>query len=364
MRRPVIASLFLLLLVAFPQQRLARADMFAYVSLAGDKRIAVYRVDPQSGRLQLVSHRDVEGAPGALVVDRSRTFLFAAIRDRGRIAAFHIQPGSGELRFRGSVRADADPAYLFVERSNHFLLSAYYQAGKVCVHRITSDGFLQDPQWRTTAPRAHCIITDPSNQFACVPHTRPEAIYTFRFDPGTGTLSPAETPVTRTPPGTGPRHMLFHPTLSLAYCLNEQGSSVTVYGFESETGRLSPLQTLSTLPKDFQQTNACADLEFSPDSRFLYASNRGHDSLAVFAIDGESGRLTLQQRIATEKTPRQFNVTPDGTLVIAAGQNANRLTTYRRSTDDGTLEPLHVIETGRQPWWVLTTQFAQKPQRE
>jgi 6-phosphogluconolactonase len=256
------------------------------------------------------------------------------------------------------VPAGADPAHIAVDHTGRFLLAAYYVAGKVTVHAI-KDGTLSDRPVQTvsTADKAHCILPDPSNRFVFVPHTGPNAIFQFTFRADTGRLAANEAAKVTTPPGTGPRHIVFHPSRDIAYVVNEQGGSVTAYRFDPKAGTLAPLQTTSTLPKEFKGTNACAEIKMHPSGRFLYASNRGHDSIARFTVDGE-GRLTAAGQTPTEKTPRSFDLDPSGKFLFAAGESSGKVVSYRIDQKTGDLARLKTYNVGKTPWWVMAVRMA------
>lgn len=337
----------------------ANAKSFVYVSVAGENRIAVYELDETSGELTLQGSTEVSGGPGSLAVSPNQKFLFASIRSVGNLASFRLDAESGSLTLLNEVSAGADPAYVAADKLGRFLLSAYYQAGKVAVHAIDEQGRIGNEaiQEIITDDKAHAVITDRANQFAFVPHTGPNAIFQFRFDVKTGKLAANEVAKVQRPPSTGPRHIWFHPTRDFAYVSDEQGSSITVYGFDETKGQLSPLQTVSTLPAGFDQPNSTADLEVHPLGRFVYVANRGHDSIARFQIDSELGTVTALGQTPTERTPRSFNIDPSGQFLIAAGQSSGKLATYRIDAKSGDLTLLAAYETGDQPWWVLIVRF-------
>jgi 6-phosphogluconolactonase len=181
-----------------------------------------------------------------------------------------------------------------------------------------------------TAIGAHAIQTDPSNTFAFVPHIDnrggPNAIFQFKFDPNTGHLTPNSPPRVGQPTGTGPRHFCFHPSKDLLYFSNEQGSSVTGYNFDPANGTLSAFQTISTLPTGYEQSNTCSQIQISPSGKFLYAPNRGHNSIAGFSVDASSGRLTAIGHVSTEERPSAFSLDPEGHFLFAAGSETDVLT--------------------------------------
>jgi 6-phosphogluconolactonase len=347
--RSLIAAVAALLAAAA-----ARADTFVYVAVAAEQRIAVYRLDPETGKL---AHRSdckvADGEPGALVVDPQKRFLFAAVRSTGKLAAFRVDAATGRLTHVNTVPAWPDPAHIATDRTGRHLLTAYYVAAKVTVHAIGKDGTLSEKPLQDipTADKAHAIVPDPSNRFVFVPHTGPDVIFQFRLDAAAGRLS-ANTPAQlRTPKGTGPRHLAFHPSKPVAYVVNEQGSSVTAYALDGKAGTLRPLQTVPTLPRDFRGVNACAEIKAHPSGRFVYASNRGHDSIAAFAL--KDGELSALGQTATEKTPRSFDLDPAGKYLFAAGESSGKLAGYRIDPRTGELTRLATYAVGKVPWWVL-----------
>lgn len=332
----------------------ALADTFAYVSLAGDSKIAIYRMDAQSGKLTRTGEVAVEGAPGALAVDPDRKYLFASLRPGKGLASFRIDPGTGQLTPIGKAPVTADAAFVGTDATGRYLLSAYYAAGEVRVHTIQKDGTLgEEPlQTVTTDKNAHSTILDPRNRFVFVPHTGPNAIFQFHFNVNTGKLTPNTEAKVEPMPGTGPRHLRFHPTKPLAYTSDENGSSVSGYSLDGLTGRLSRFQTLTTLPAGFQGSNTTAEVKIHPSGRFVYISNRGHDSIAGFEVQ-ESGTLRAMGQTPTEKTPRSFDIDPTGRFLYAGGQGSTHMAAYRIDAATGKLTQFDTYEVGKQPAWVL-----------
>jgi 6-phosphogluconolactonase len=223
-----------------------------------------------------------------------------------------------------------------------------------------------------TAMGAHAIQTDPSNQFAFVPHiarfndnvleplresTGPNAIWQLRFDAQTGRLTP-NTPL-RVEPATrlGPRHYCFHPTLPVVYFSNEQGCSVTAYRLDPTTGTLAAVQTLTTLPEGYTARNTCSQIHLTASGQFLYVGNRGHNSLAGFAVDAATGQLTALGQVATEAVPSAFGLDPAGQFVFAAGTASGRLASYRIHGETGALTPMTTYAVGQRPAAVLVTRL-------
>ncbi|MDB5307775.1 MAG: hypothetical protein JWO38_1977 [Gemmataceae bacterium] len=348
----------LVLAVALLTVSPARADTFLYLSLAKDKKIAVYRADSTDGKLTHIADAACDGEPAALVTDPGRRFLFASLRAEGKLAAFRIDSVSGKLTPLNTIDAGADPAHISTDKEGQFLLCAYYVAGQVTVHAIGKDGFLGEKPLHTrpTAEKAHAILLDRSNRFAFVPHTGPNAIFQFGFDPKTGGLTPASVTRLTTPDHTGPRHIVFHPLKDIAYVDNEQGGSVTAYQLDPKAGTLAPLQTLPTLPADFKQPNACAEIRMHPTGKYLYVANRGHDSIAGFKVDA-AGKLAPIGQTPTEKTPRSFDLDPEGRFLYAAGESSGKLAAYRVDAATGTLARSATYDVGNTPWWVMTVRL-------
>jgi 6-phosphogluconolactonase len=289
-----------------------------------------------------------------LAVDPGRQFLFASLRSTGKLAAFRIDPDTGKLTHLNTVAAGPDPAHLATDATGKFLFAAYYVDGKVTVHAIGADGRLSDKpvQSTPTADKAHAIAPDPSNRFVFVPHTGANAIFQFTFDATMGRLTANKPTKVETPKNTGPRHLVFHPSKPIAYVANEQGSSVTAYDMDTKAGTLSPRRTQSSLPKEWLGVNACAEIKVHPSGRFLYVSNRGHDSIAGFGLD-EEGKMTTIGQTPTEKTPRSFDIDPSGQFLDAAGESSGKLATYQIDAKSGALRLVETIEVGKTPWWVL-----------
>jgi 6-phosphogluconolactonase len=333
------------------EPQLHGAESFVYVSLAGEEKIAVYPL--ADGRLgSQIERIVVAGSPGSSVFDSRRRMLYVAVRGEGKLVGFQVG-ADGRLTLHSSVAVSEDPSFIAIEPGGRYLLTSYYRAGKAAVHPLDAAGkILADPRWYSTDEKAHAIAIDPTNQFVLVPHTGPNAIFQFRWNAQQGTLTPCEPDRIRTGEMTGPRHAAFHHNLPVVYADNEQGSSVSAFRFNRETGQLQVTQTMSTLPADFKGNNSCARLFISSDSRFLYAANRGHHSIAGFRI-AEDGSLTSIGQFPTEEVPRGFTMTTNDRQLIVAGQAANRLRVYDVA-EDGNLTSQQTVVTGGRPWWVTS----------
>ncbi|MDE3000664.1 MAG: lactonase family protein [Gemmatimonadota bacterium] len=325
----------------------------AYITISGEDRILKYRMDPGTGDLDFEYSIPADGAPGPLAVDPGQKCMYLSRRGAREISTYSIDSLTGGLTPLGSVSVNADACYLSTDRRGRFLLSASYGGGMASVHAIRDDGTLSDSPVQSikTLPKAHFILTDPSNRLAFLPHVgESNTIIGFRFDEDAGTLR--ETSRTSHEPDVGPRHLAFHPGLDLVYASNEQGSSVTAFSLDTGSGVLEPVQTLSTLPEGFRGENTCAQIHMHPSGRFLYVSNRGHDSIACFAVDGTGG-LTCIGIQRTEPVPRAFGIDPTGSFLYAGGQDSGKLASYRIDEHSGRLCPMRIYSVGKQSMWIL-----------
>jgi 6-phosphogluconolactonase len=324
------------------------------------KGIYVYRFDPTTGQSTSLGLAAESVNPSFLAVDPSRRFLYAvnevakyAGRSSGGVSAFAIDPGTGKLTFLNEVPSGgAVPAHLVVDKTGRFVLVANYGGGSLAVFPILEDGrlggasaFVQhrgssvNPR-RQEGPHAHSIYLSPDNRFAISADLGLDEVFVYRFDPLKGTLAPNNPPFAKVNPGAGPRHIAFHPSGKFAYVINEMQSTVTAFSYEPASGALHLLQTVSTLPKDFEGESTTAEVEVHPSGKFLYGSNRGHDSIAAFAIDNRKGTLTPIAYVPTlGKTPRNFAIDPTGSYLFAANQDSDSIVLFRINPKSGLLTP-------------------------
>src|SRR5439155_5018777 len=323
---------------------------YMYVSLQDDDKIQVFTMDAETGHLTPQGEVLVSGGPSPQTMSPDRKVLYVGHRNVPGISSFRIDPDTGGLTQSGTVALEAPPTFLSTDRTGRFLLSAYYQGAHAAVHPLGADGAVGGPpiEWLETATGAHAMQTDPSNQFAFVPHIAgngPNAIFQFRFDESTGHLTPNAPLRVEPAEHLGPRHYCFHPTQNLLYFSDEQGCSVTGYRLDPAAGTLSAFQTISTLPDGYTGRNTCSQIQLTPSGHFLYVPNRGHNSIAGFAVAAD-GRLTAVGRVATELVPSAFSLDPEGKLVYAAGSATGRLASYRIHGETGALTPLATYTVG------------------
>src|SRR5208282_1446865 len=305
--------------------------------------------------------------PSFLAIDPSRHFLYAVNEvqnykgaSSGAVSAFAINSQTGNLSLLNQVPTrGADPCYIAFDQTSKYALVANYTGGSVAVFPVQPDGRIGEPsafvqhrgssvnKERQEGPHAHWIETTPDNRFAIAVDLGLDELLVYRFDASKGSLTPNDPPYGSLDPGAGPRHLAFHPNGKFAYVVNELQSSITAFSYDSGRGALEKLKTVPTLPKGFSGSNDSAEIEIHPSGKFLFASNRGHDSIAVFSIDNPSGALTLVDHFPTQgKTPRNFEIDPTGKLLFVANQDTNNIVVFRIDPTDGRLTPtgqtLHV----------------------
>jgi 6-phosphogluconolactonase len=324
------------------------------------KGIYAYRFDPATDQLTSLGLAAETVDPSFLAVDPSRRFLYAVNeisqyegRSSGGVSAFAIAPGTGKLTFLNEVPSGgAGPCHLSLDKTGRYVLVANYGGGSLAVFPILKDGrlgeasaFVQhhgasiNPQ-RQEGPHAHSIYVSPDNRFVLSADLGLDEVLVYRFDATKGTLKPNYPAFAVVSSGAGPRHFAFHPSGKFGYVIDEMLSTITVFSYEPASGTLEVLQTLPTLPQDFKGQSSAAEVEVHPSGKFLYGSNRGHDSIAVFAINTRKGTLTPAGYAPTlGKEPRSFAIDPTGRYLFAANQNSDSIVQFRIDPNNGRLTP-------------------------
>ncbi len=211
---------------------------------------------------------------------------------------------------------------------------------------------------RQTGPHAHSANLDPTNRFAFVPDLGMDKVMIYKLDIAAGKLVAGEQPWAEVAPGAGPRHFTFHPNMLYAYVINEIGSTITAFAYDMANGKLTEVQTVPTLPEDFDGESTTADIHVHPSGKFLYGSNRGHDSIAIFEVDEATGKLTPIGHESTQgKSPRNFGLDPTGTFLLAANQNSDTIVSFRIDTATGKLTPTGHVTNVPSPVCVKFTRW-------
>ncbi len=352
--RTLLRWLLLAAVAGFPTVLPAQKALIYVGTYTGreSKGIYAWRFDPASGRLDSLGLAAEVANPAFLAIEPGRRFLYAVSElEKGAVTAFAIEPQTGKLKLLNAVATRGHgPCYISADRSGRYVFAANYGSGSVEVFRIQSDGslaaetaFVQhtgssvNPS-RQSEPHAHSINPSPDNRFAIAADLGMDKLVVYRFDPAAGSLAPNGPPFAKVKPGAGPRHFDFHPSGRFAYVVDELDSTVTAFTWDTGLGILNQIGTVSTLPKDFTAQNSGADLHVHPNGKFVYSSNRGHDSIAVFAVDSSRGSLTPVEDTSTRgKTPRNFGIDPSGGYLFAANQNSNSIVIFRINLQTGGL---------------------------
>jgi 6-phosphogluconolactonase len=323
------------------------------------KGIYIFKFDPKTGELS--EHGLAAGVRNAsyLVIDKKREYLYCVNEMKewngqfgGGLSAYRINQDTGGLTFiNAKPSKGTDPCHIIVDRTGQFVFVANFASGSFIGYRIGPDGglgdevaFVQhegssvDPK-RQTGPHAHAVEFDRQGKFVYVPELGLDKVMIYELDQSTGAVKPASQPWVKVAPGAGPRQLVMHPKADFAYLINELNCTMTAYGYDPKTGALTELQTLTTMPPEgFDKHNSCAEVQITPDGRFLYGSNRGHNSLVIYAIDAKTGLMTLVGHESTRgEIPRNFEVGPTGRFLIAANQDTNNLVPFRLDPETGKL---------------------------
>jgi len=319
--------------------------------VTGGNAVSVWSID-DTGALSQVQSLDQGTGLGPLAQWNS-TFMYATRVNDQEVAALSIDPVTGALTDLGNTAVGHRPVYLSVAPSGGWLLSADFGADLVQINPINADGTVNEApsQSSTVQSRPHAIVFDPDGTHVFVPHRDSNLVEQYVFDDTSGTLTPNDPPSVALPDGAGARHIAFSHDASHAYVVNEFSSSVTAFTYDAANGLLTQGDTVSALPAGFMGDNTGADVHVSFDGAYVYASMRGHDSIAVFST-GAGGSLTYQTNVPTEPRPREFGLGPFGRFLYAAGQDSGMLAGYTIEAD-GSLTAGETYDVGAGPLWVL-----------
>lgn len=302
--------------------------------------------------------------PSFLEIHPNGKYLYAVseVGGSGGVSAFAVDKSTGDLTLLNQQSSGgAGPCHVNIDHTGKNVLVANYGSGSASVIPIKSNGSLGEPTGfvqhtgssvnpnRQKEPHAHSINPGPDNRFAFVADLGIDKIMIYRLDVEKGTIEENNPPFAKLKPGAGPRHFTFHPNGKYAYVINELDCTVTAFTYEPASGALNDIQSITTLPEGFNGSNTCAEVRVHPNGRFLYGSNRGHNSIAVYRINRRYGTLTfVEHETADIKTPRNFNIDPTGKFCLVANQDGNSIVVFRINRRTGELEPTgHKITVGR-----------------
>ena len=324
----------------------------------GGKGIFTCRFDPERGAVEVLAVTKGIENPSFLTLSPDRRTLYAVSeltdadkKGGGWTVAYAIDPASGALTEINRLSSEgADPCHISVDSSGRIVMVANYTSGSVIAYPILEDGGLGErssffqhsgsgpnPR-RQEGPHAHMIFPDPNSRYAYVPDLGMDRVMIYQIDSANAAIHSATAAFARVRSGEGPRHFDIHPNQHFAYVINELGSSLTAFSWDAQTGALNELQTISTLPEGFSGKSSCADVHVHPSGRFVYGSNRGHDSIAIYAIHPELGTLKAIDFAPTGGScPRNFAIDPSGRFLLAANQVTNSIVSFAIDSESGRL---------------------------
>jgi 6-phosphogluconolactonase len=333
------------------------------------KGIYAYRFDSQTGTLISIGLAAETTNPSFLAIHPNHRFLYAVNEvgnykgeKSGAVSAFAIDRKTGKLTLLNQVASrGSDPCYVSLDKTGKYVMVANYTGGSIAIFPVLEDGrlgeataFVQhnghgtNPK-RQEGPHAHSIDASPDNQYVLVDDLGLDETLSYRFDSAKGMLA-ADPKIAKAEAGAGPRHIAFAPDGKFVYVINEMQSAVSAFRYETASGVLQSVQTVSIVPKNFSGENTAAEIEVSPSGKYLYASNRGHDSIAVFGIDKDKGSLTLIEHASTKgSNPRYFAIAPGGSLLFAANEKSDNIVVFRINRQTGKLTPTGEVLEVPQP---------------
>jgi 6-phosphogluconolactonase len=317
------------------------------------KGFSVAHFDTATGLLSKPTFLTEASAPAYFVIAPGGRRLYTC-NSPGFVSAYAIENPAGKLRFLNQQPSGGgDPSYISFDRTAHYVFVANYQGGSIAAWALKPDGSLGErtayiqqtgssvnPE-RQTHAYAHSIVIDPSNRFALVADLGTDRLYVYKFNVKDGSLTPNDPAFVKVTPGSGPRHVVFHPNGRFVYLVTEMGDTVVFFHWNGDQGVLTEQQSISTLPPEFHGVSVSSEIKVHPNGRFLYTSNRGRDSIAVFSINAESGRLTRIQDVPSRgRWPRNFDFDPTGHWLLVTNHESNNAAVLRLDPQTGLLTPV------------------------
>lgn len=356
----VIGFLFVLLIELSASPRLSADNLLVFVSAftSGDQgAIHAYNFDTASGQLRALHRTPNVPNPFFLAVSPDNTSLYSiharvfSGKEDEHVAAYVISRRTGQLKLinQQSSRGRAS-CYLDVDKTGKTVLVANYTSGSVASLPVKGDGSLGEPvsfhqhsgssinPKRQKEPHAHCIVVSPDNRYAYVADLGLDQVLCYKLDASSARLTPNDPPYARTPPGSGPRHLTFHPNGKQLYVINELANSITVFDYNAATGALRERQTISTLPKDYTGISHCADVKVTPDGRYLYGTNRGHDSIAAYRVQDDGSLSLIAIEPSRGKGPQNLAISPDGKWLLCANMPGKNIAVFQIDSSSGRIK--------------------------
>ncbi|OKO67501.1 hypothetical protein AC630_40260 [Bradyrhizobium sp. AS23.2] len=336
-------------------------ETFVYVSNAGTKDIYVLGMNRDTGELIMIEKTPVPGAEKTSLVSLpmalppNKRYIYAQLRSEPYpVSTFSIDHTSGKLTHLGSTPLVDQMAYINVDKTGKHLVGASYTGAKVAVYPIDARSVVEDKatQIIDTKPKAHCVFFDASNRHVYVPVLSADYVMQFKFDAGTGMLTPNDPPTVAVRAGAGPRHFTIHPNGEWAYLITETTATIGTYSINKDTGTLTEVGFVDTGDYNLKDSAFASDIHVTPNGKFLYGAVRTTSMLHGYKVDPEKGTLTGIGKWPTEKTPRGFSIDPRGKFLLAAGMDSASLTVHAIDQNNGELKTVKQYPVGQQPNWV------------
>jgi 6-phosphogluconolactonase len=325
-----------------------------YTRSGKSKGIYMSRFNSASGTLSAPELVGETGNPSFITIHPNRLRVYAVNeQNEGTVSAFSIDPSTGKLTAINQVMSKgSSPCFVVVDKAGTHALIVNYGSGSTVAFPLNTDGRLGEAsafiqhhgssidKRRQQGPHAHSLNLSFDNRFAIVADLGLDEVIVYKYDTAAGSLAPNDPPFIKLKPGGGPRHFAWHPKGKFGYAINEMGSAVTALSWDAKRGVFKDLQTISTLPPDFKGVNNCAEVQVHKSGKFVYGSNRGHNSIAVFSVDQGKGTLTSVEQVLTQgKTPRNFRMDPTGAYLLAANMDSDSVVVFKVDQKTGKLTP-------------------------
>jgi 6-phosphogluconolactonase len=336
------------------------SDIYIGTYTRGDSK-GIYRLqfDPETGALESKGVAAETQNPSFLAKHPTLPIIYAVAEmglPQGVVTAFEIDAATGDLsELNHQSTCGKGPCHVTVAPGAKHIAVANYSSGSACLLPIREDGHIEEScgsaqhegssvnEARQKEAHAHSVNFDAAGRRLFVADLGMDKLMIYRYGPEVTDLPPNDPPFAELPPGGGPRHFAWHPSNKFGYVINEMGNTVSAFRYDADTGKLDPIQVISTLPEGYAEASHTAEVRVHPSGRFLYGSNRGHDSIAVFDVNADTGELIALGHTSTGgETPRNFNLDPSGSFLIAANQNTHNVVVFRISPEHGQLEPTGV----------------------
>ncbi|MBK1791520.1 lactonase family protein [Persicirhabdus sediminis] len=341
----------------------ALADLWVFTSPSESKEIVRYRMDEQTGELSDRTTFATPHTPWAMATDPAGNVLYVVFRDDKKVGSYTIKEGSGVLEEMNVASIDAQLAYISIDQAGLYLFGASYKEGQITINKLGDFGdIIEEEAQQIAAPKqVHAFEIDLNNRYAYAPTCGSNTIECFQFNTETGELKPQSTASVAVDESLAPRHLRFSPNEKFLYTSNQKGGSLSSFSYSEETGALELVDTASSLPAGFEGKNHSSDVQVTSNGKFAYVGNRGPNSIGMFQLDTESGKITATGQQDIGDVTRSFTITPDDKFMVVAGHESGELQVHAIDENSGKLSHLKNYPAGKGLMWVLTAPVKPEP---